>query len=212
MDTDRSSGPGLRMMRGSTGLRVTRRHAMLSLVDSGQVLIRRVRPDDGDLLGAFFHNLSPQSRRRRFHSGLREVPQSWLDQFTHPDEDGELALLAIAGHARTEACVGEARYALVDDALLQREFALVIADAWQGLGIGSRLLCELTRHAEDRGVETLYGDVLRDNPPMLGLAQRLGYRLLRHPTDATLLRVAQTLNGPRQQIPVPFSCCEPAPA
>lgn len=184
---------------------------MLSLVDSGQVLIRRVRPDDGELLGAFFNDLSPQSRRRRFHSGVREVPQRWLDQFTHPDEGAELALLALAGHARTEVCVGEARYALVDDAPHQREFALVIADAWQGFGIGSRLLCELTRHAEDRGVEMLYGDVLRDNPPMLGLAQRLGYRLLRHPTDATLLRVALTLNGPRQQISVPFSCCEPAP-
>lgn len=185
---------------------------LLSLVDSGQVLIRRGRPHDGELLASFFNQLSPQSRRRRFHSGVREIPESWLDQFTHPDEDGELALLALAGHARTEVFVGEAHYALVDDAPQQREFALVVADAWQGFGIGSRLLCELTRHAEDRGVETLYGDVLRDNPPMLRLAQRSGYRLLRHPTDATLLRVALTLNGPRQQIPVPFSCCEPAPA
>ncbi len=141
---------------------------------------------------------------------MREVPQSWLDQFTHPDEDGELALLALASQAGATVCVGEARYAWFDDAPQQREFALVIADAWQGFGIGSRLLCELTCDAEDRGVETLYGDVLRDNLPMLGLAQRLGYRLLHHPTDATLLRVARALNGPRQQISVPFSCCEPA--
>ena len=181
---------------------------MLSLVDSGQVLIRRVRPEDGELLAAFFNDLSPQSRRRRFHSGVREVPQSWLDQFTHPDEDAELALLALTTHARTEVCVGEARYALVDDAPQQREFALVIADAWQGFGIGSRLLRELTCDAESRGVEMLYGDVLRDNLPMLALAQRMGYRLLRHPTDATLLRVARALNGSRQQIPVAFSCCE----
>jgi acetyltransferase len=211
MDTDRGdSGPGLRMMRGGMEFPVAPGHGMLSLVESGQVLIRRVQPEDGELLGAFFNRLSLQSRRRRFHSGVREVPRSWLDQFTHPDEDGELALLALATHAGATVCVGEARYALVDDAPQQREFALVIADTWQGFGIGSRLLCELTRNAEDRGVETLYGDVLRDNLPMLGLAQRLGYRLLRHPTDATLLRVARALNGPRQQMPFPLSCGEPA--
>lgn len=40
--------------------------------------------------------------------------------------------------------------------------------------------------------------MLRDNLPMLGLAKRLGYRLLRHPTDATLVRAALTLNEERQ--------------
>lgn len=85
---------------------------MLSIVDSGQVLIRRVQPDDRELLGAFFNDLTPQSRRCRFHSGVREVPQSWLDQFRHPDEDRDLALLALASRARTEACVVGARHAV----------------------------------------------------------------------------------------------------
>jgi RimJ/RimL family protein N-acetyltransferase len=190
-----------------TALAQARRSGMLALADPGLVRVRRVQARDTSLLADFFNRLSPQSRRRRFHSGVREIPLSWLDRFTHPDADAELALLAVTTHAGAEVCVGEARYAIDDDATQRREFALAIADDWQGLGLGTRLLCAMARHAEDRGVEVLYGDVLRDNLPMLGLAKRLGYRLLRHPSDATLVRVALTLNE-EQQFPHSFLCRE----
>jgi acetyltransferase len=176
--------------------------------------IRPVRPHDAPLLGAFFSALSPHSRRRRFHIGIHEVPASWLERFTHPDACDELALLAVADAAGAEVCVGEARYALVEGEPRRREFALAVADAWQGQGVGRGLLERLTRGADERGVGGLFGDVLRDNLPMLGLAQDLGYRLQRHPSDPTLLRVAMDLDdaqrGPRPRLSVPIPCRERA--
>ena len=162
--------------------------------DGRSVLVRPVRADDGPLIDAFVKDLSPQSRQRRFHAPIKELPPAWLDRLTHPHDGFELGLLAVATHAGRETCIGEARYALGDETPGDREFALAVADAWQGAGIGARLLRRLSRHAECCGVAHLYGDVLRDNAPMIGLARRLGYEVRRHPVEARLLRVVKTLN------------------
>ena len=159
--------------------------------------LRPVRAHDVALLDAFFHNLSPESRRRRFHVGLRDVPLQWLERFTHPEPCDELALLAVAEQGGREVCIAEARYALGDDAPLRREFAITVADDWQGRGLGGTLLRRLIRHAARRGLEGLYGDVQRDNGPMLQLARSAGLRLQRHPGDATLVRVASERAAPR---------------
>ncbi len=73
------------------------------------------------------------------------------------------------------------------------EFAIVIADAWHGRGIGSRLLAKLIDAAPPpRGVKGLYGDILAMNRPMLTLATKLGFKLSRH-EDATLTRACLQL-------------------
>jgi GNAT superfamily N-acetyltransferase len=156
--------------------------------------IRRIDAQDGVLLDAFFKALTPQSRRLRFHAGLSEVPAKWLQRFTHADAEAELGLVATAWHEGREVCIGEARYVLTPDAPGAREFALVVADDWQGKGVGHGLLQALTRHARRRGVEVMHGDVLRDNTPMLQLARRLGYRSQAHPDEPTLRRVVVALS------------------
>jgi acetyltransferase len=156
------------------------------------VRLRPVRAQDTATLDAFVRGLSLESRQRRFHGGMAQLPPDLLHRFTHPDPDGELALLAFATEGGREVCVGEARYALSDETPCDREFALAVADRWQGMGIGSGLLRTLTEHAERHGVERLYGDVLRDNLAMAGLARRQGYAVVRHPADPRLLRVTRT--------------------
>lgn len=151
--------------------------------------VRRVRPDDAPLIDAFVQQLSLASRQRRFHAAIRALPEEWLQRMTHPDAERELALVATVRVDGVEHCVGEARYALTPDEPHHREFALVVADGWQGHGIGRSMLRGLDRHAARHGVHCLYGDVLRDNLPMLGLARSLGYRVVRHPAEARLVRV-----------------------
>ena len=90
-----------------------------------------------------------------------------------------------------ETLLGVARYVRDrdgDDA----EFALVIADAWQGRGIGRRLLAKLIDAARGRGVRRLYGDILATNRPRLELARKLGFELGRH-DDATITRASLDL-------------------
>jgi acetyltransferase len=159
------------------------------------VSIRRVQAHDDGLIDEFVRALSPASRQRRFHAGIRELPPSWLQRMTHPDACHELALVAMASLEARTVCVGEARYVLGNDMAGEREFALAVADDWQGQGIGRTLLHSLGRHAARHGVDRLVGDVLRDNLPMIELARGLGYAVGRHPADPRLLRVERSFVG-----------------
>ena len=79
------------------------------------------------------------------------------------------------------------------------EFAIAIADGWQGAGLGRALLARLLAHARKRGVRRLFGDVLWSNPAMLALARSMGAQLTRTPGDATSVRVAFALEGLQAQ-------------
>ena len=85
-----------------------------------------------------------------------------------------------------ETLLGVARYVRDRDSD-NAEFAIVIADAWQGRGIGHRLLAKLIEAARRRGVKLLYGEILATNRPMLELARKLGFDLGRH-DDPTITR------------------------
>ena len=159
------------------------------------VRIRRVREQDAALIDEFVRNLSLASRQRRFHAGIRELSPEWLQRMTHPDPARELALIAVARQGDREVCVAEARYVVSDDVASGREFALAVADGWQGRGIGKTLLLSLGCHAARHAVERLVGDVLHDNLPMIELARDLGYAVRRHPADARLVRVERSFGS-----------------
>ncbi|MCG3189059.1 MAG: hypothetical protein LKCHEGNO_01302 [Burkholderiaceae bacterium] len=159
-------------------------------------VLRALEPGDDGLLGDFVRKLSPASRYQRFHVGVRELPAPWLDLLTRVDPAREFALIALASDGERAACVAEARYALDPDHDDAREFALAVADGWHGQGLGVELLQRLLAHAHARGVERLFGEVLRTNTAMLRLANRSGFRVATHPADARLLRVTQQLRSP----------------
>lgn len=161
-----------------------------------RVRVRPVRPDDAAAIDAFFSSLSPGARRRRFHAGVRGLSPVLLERFTRPDPHSEAALVAVLVEQGREICIGEARYAVSDGPPGAREFALAVTDAWQRRGIGRSLLRQLIRHAESSGVTRLHGDVMRDNLPMLSLAEGLGFRPSRHPDDAGLVRVVRSFQAP----------------
>ena len=64
------------------------------------------------------------------------------------------------------------------------EFALTIGDAWQGQGIGRRLLQALIDEAEARGLRRMLGHVLLDNRAMLALARQQHFSIEASPDDA----------------------------
>jgi len=69
------------------------------------------------------------------------------------------------------------------------EFALVVADAWQGKGLGRVLLERLCKYARAAGYRALYGHILQANHAMLDLAQRLGFKQVSmEDGEATLVR------------------------
>jgi acetyltransferase len=133
---------------------------------------RPIRPEDAQLELRFFQGLSERSRYHRFMQHLPELPPRMLARFTQLDYDRELALVALDPQSDEFIAVG--RYAPNPDGR-SAEFALTVADQWQGKGLGSALLERLCLAAREAGYEALYGHILTDNIEMLQLATRLGF-------------------------------------
>jgi acetyltransferase len=59
------------------------------------------------------------------------------------------------------------------------EFAVMVGDPWQGRGVGAKLLKTCLQIAKERGIETVWGIVLRENTQMLALGRKLGFEASR---------------------------------
>ena len=139
--------------------------------------MRPIRPEDAALERAFVDGLSEQTRYFRFFYRLHELTPAMLARFTQVDYDREIALVAVAddGAARSApAFVGVARYIANPDGE-SAEFAVVVADAWQGRGVGRILMRRLIDCAKRRGLSRLEGAVLRANANMRKFTEALGF-------------------------------------
>jgi GNAT superfamily N-acetyltransferase len=132
------------------------------------VATRPVRPDDASLFCRLWERLSPETVYRRFHAPLRRPPVG-ADRLVRVDHDLREALVAVVGGD----VVGVARYDRSQADRSTAEVAVVVEDAWQGVGVGRQLLEQLTGLAARRGVRTLTATVQQDNDRVIGLIQRL---------------------------------------
>jgi acetyltransferase len=154
------------------------------------VTLRPLRPHDRDIEHAFVSGLSPETRSNRLLGGAIAITPEYIERLVSVDFSRNMALAATA-MLDGETLLGVARYVRDKDGNAA-EFAIVIADAWHGRGIGYRLLAKLIDAGRRHGVERLYGDILAMNRPMLALATKLGFKLSRH-EDPTLTRAVLEL-------------------
>lgn len=159
-----------------------------ALRDGTRVPMRPMRPEDVGYEQRFVRGLSEQSRYQRFLHQLPELPPAMLARFTQLDYDRELALVAFSPD-RGEF-IGVGRFMPNADGETA-EFALTVADAWQGRGLGRVLLERLCDCARAAGYRTLFGHILNANRDMLGLAERLGFAHVGR--DGDLVTVARAL-------------------
>ena len=167
----------------------------------GEYTIRPIHPDDAQMLQDLVQNLSAESRYYRFVSSMTELPPSMLSRLTLIDYDREMALVAIhrerkAGEdgemVETERIVGVSRYITNPDKS-SCEFSLVVADDFNGKGLGSRLMLSIMEEARDKGLAEIEGLVLANNPGMLKLMKGLGFHIKSFAEDPDFKLVTHTL-------------------
>ena len=148
-----------------------------SKLDDGTALtIRTMRPGDASIEQDFVRALSTRSRTQRFFSPIKELSAATLKKFTQTNFPSEMALVATVDQNGIEHEIGVARYA-ASTGIGQVEFAVVVADDWQGKGIATELLRHLFSIATEVGIKSIEGFILRDNPSMLKLAREIGFRI-----------------------------------
>lgn len=139
-----------------------------------KVTVRAIRPGDAAIEQAFVRGLSAESRYTRFMGEVAELSPDLLERFTHVHYPHDLALIVTVPEGDGEREIAVARYDGLkagDDC----EFAIVVADAWQGHGIGFRLMQALIEFARRGGFRRMVGYVLATNQRMLELMRSLGF-------------------------------------
>jgi acetyltransferase len=156
----------------------------MRLRDGREVRVRPIRPEDAEREKRFFDRLSQRARFQRFMQYMQELPPKMLARFTQLDYDRELALVALW----QDEFVAVGRYAPNADGVTA-EFALAVADDWQGKGLGHALLERLCEAARAAGYHALLGNILEANRDMLALAAHLGFvETVRTGTEVTVTR------------------------
>lgn len=167
----------------------------LELHDGTRVRFRVIRPEDADIEQAFVRGLSKKSNYLRFFSPIKELSPEVLERFTNPRYPGSYALIATICKGDEERQIGVARYEPTESGGVA-EFAIVVADEWQGQGLATYLLGALTAAAAVAGIKSLEGLVLNENEPMRKLAHASGFSVTRCKEDAAFFRMAKTIGLP----------------
>jgi acetyltransferase len=158
------------------------------LLHAHSLTVRPAGRDDADLLVRFGLALSPETRYQRFLGGGVRFTPDLLRRLLDLDPARDALLVAVVTLDGRELPVGFARFAQLD-ASATAEFALTVADSWQGCGVGRILLDRLIDLARERGLRALVGDTLATNTPMLRLARSFGFAVRPHEDGATLKRL-----------------------
>jgi RimJ/RimL family protein N-acetyltransferase len=142
------------------------------LRDGSTVLIRQVRSTDAPLLADGFARLSPRSRRMRFLGTKTALSAAELRYFTEVDHHDHEAIGALS--AADGRGVGIARYVRDADDPQAAEIAVTIVDNWQGRGLGTELLSQLSGRARQAGIDRFTALAAAENAAVTGLARKLG--------------------------------------
>ncbi len=156
------------------------------------ITIRPIRPEDADMEKDFVHRLSERTKYFRFMQALQELTPEMIVRFTQIDYDREMAFVAISDNNDLPNEMGVCRYMMNPDGH-SAEFALVVSDDCQGMGIGSRLMRTLMQTAKNRGISVFEGEVLAINKPMLSLVSKLGFSIETLDQDHEIVRVIKNL-------------------
>ena len=124
-----------------------------------RISVRELTTADGDVLDAVFAGLSMHSRHMRFHSPIPRMTPAVRRTLADVDGRDHIALGAFAGR-RCEP-VGLVR--LISTGEGRAELAVEVVDAWQGRGIGTRLLRAVKQRAGELGYRELVAEVLAEN-------------------------------------------------
>jgi RimJ/RimL family protein N-acetyltransferase len=150
-----------------------------TLPDGTPYAIRAIGPADQAGLAALMTRFSPDTIRRRFLATKPRLSSAELRYLTHVDQRHHVALVAVPADDPTQL-LGVARCVRVEPGSDVADFAIAVADALQGHGIGTALAGELSAAARAVGIDHFTATTLADNVAsyrlMRGFAARLHER------------------------------------
>jgi acetyltransferase len=103
------------------------------------------------------------------------MPHERLARYCQLDYERELAFVALVKEGSDqERIIADVRMLKMPD-LETAELAILVADEWQGHGIGTLLIEYCIQIARELEIKTLWMEILRQNSRMLHIAKSSGF-------------------------------------
>ncbi|MDF1751027.1 MAG: GNAT family N-acetyltransferase, partial [Alphaproteobacteria bacterium] len=159
----------------------------IPLRDGTKVDVRPIRPEDAPGLRDLVARSAPEDIRFRFLHPMRLLPERLAARLSQIDYAREMAFAALDPEG-SGSIIGISRLIANADGG-EAEYAILVRQDHKGEGLGYALMTLLINYARQRGIGMLFGDVLRDNKPMLDMCSDLGFTHHNDPSDAGVVRV-----------------------
>lgn len=157
----------------------------IPLKDGREVVVRPITGGDSERLVRFHSSLSDRSIYQRYFAAHPRLSEAEVYRYTHVDHSAREAYVAL----QEDELVGVGRWERIDEE--SAEVAFLIADEYQGLGLGSVLFALLSQAARSRGIRQFVAEVLPQNRAMIRLFEDLGEDFRKRTEEGTVtLRVS----------------------
>jgi acetyltransferase len=164
-----------------------------TLKNETQIVLRPIRPEDEAEWHAFMKSCSQHSIWQRFRYLFKETTHEMAARFCFVDYDRTMAIVAEIELGEARRIIGVAR--LVADAdHSDAEYAVLVADEWQGQGLGALLTDFCVEICKSWQVARISVETAADNHRMKKILQRHNFKEIKS-SDGIVLYQAQVSPG-----------------
>jgi len=164
------------------------------LPDNRSFLLRAILPEDEPELKELIKRLPAEDVRMRFFQPIRELSHEMAARLTQLDYEREMAFIVTEPHqVPGKGKIWGVVRCNADPDMEKAEYSILVERAMTGLGLGPMLMRYIIDYARGRGIKELYGEVLRENEPMLRLNRALNFKISATPDDPGVLHVSLPL-------------------
>jgi acetyltransferase len=137
------------------------------LKDGTPVVLRAIKPEDEPMWHGLLESCSAESIQMRFFSLIREFTHDMATRYCCIDYDREIAIVAeVETEPGERQLVGVGRL-VTDPQHESAEYAVIVADAWQGKGLGLLLTDYCLEIAKEWNIRRVTAATLPHNQRML---------------------------------------------
>ena len=164
------------------------------LSDGTRVRIRPVEPADRPRLEVAMSRLSSESIRRRFLAAKPSLSAAELRYLTEVDGSEHIALVAVLDEDPDQVAA-VARCVRTEPGGESAEFAIVVGDELQGLGLGTVLATALAEAAHAAGIRRFEATTLADNAAVQHLIEGFAAHTEQHILPGGVRQIVAELAG-----------------
>lgn len=155
----------------------------LTTEDGLEITLRPIRPEDEPKMVKFHETLSERSVYLRYFRAFQldqRVEHERLTRICFVDYEHDMAIVVTHKNPkRAEEEIIAAGRLTKERNGDEAEFAILVSDRYQGLGVGTEMLVHLLKIGKQEGVKRVVAYLLSENRGMRAVCLKLGFRLER---------------------------------